>query len=168
LGGSSRNKILGAGPNDDFFVIDLERIGKTIQSIVPIEPDLAAISLSKTIIEESVGEILGSPFPKNLYINKYHNDIIKNWWTWEFSQREKNIEIVPNALTYKGYFDKVEKILIFAIFYTACAMLWVRNKVEEKTKMNPDKWAEIPFDKKKEAEPISVPDKEDILNKEKE
>jgi hypothetical protein len=164
--GSSRNSLLGAGPNDDFFVIDLTKIGQNIASISPIDPDLAAVELSKTVIMESFGEVGGGNLPKNLYINNDHRRLMYDTWIdWEFDQRNSNREIIPNGLKYKEYFDKVEKLLIYAIFYTARAMLWVMNKVIKKTNMNTDKWAEIPFYKRKLAQPIEVPVKGEIVNK---
>ncbi|MBD3196892.1 MAG: hypothetical protein GF317_17690 [Candidatus Lokiarchaeota archaeon] len=152
----------------EFFVIDLfSKIGKSIHKIPAIPPYLSTILMARKGIEIGFGQIDGNGYDdfkgrRGLYINSKTKRKLPNskFWDWFPNQRTSTQPIIAEGLSYKDYYDKIELILNWAIYYTACAMKWTMIQVENSTRgdLNYNKWAKKAYDEIPNPVPNPIPD----------
>ncbi|MFX0072547.1 MAG: hypothetical protein ACFFAO_15790 [Candidatus Hermodarchaeota archaeon] len=118
---------------------------------------------------------------KGLYINSDTKKIIKDeclsktdsgYINYDMEYREDDTPIITNALTYREYFNTLEIVLNWAVYYTACAMKWSLDQAKKQglgenlEAFNPNQWVNSPHQG-----PIELPDpteeEEDQLKQEK-
>ncbi|MFW9968850.1 MAG: hypothetical protein ACFFDF_01535 [Candidatus Odinarchaeota archaeon] len=138
------------GPEATYFSWDIGiigMIGKATGFIIPIRPDIAIHSLARHTIEIAYS-IDGNH--QHIEWNGNNDDIAKNSglylntkqnnWNWKLDL-DTNGRI--NSL-HRYFYDKVEKLLCWAIYYTACAMQYCFNEGKKKSEdtpgLNPDYW----------------------------
>jgi len=126
------------GPNQGNFSWDYRKV--TLAPIIPIKPDLATTFMAVTTINVAYrtdGQHQHIPLSNNnhdeaensgLYINETeHNKNI--YWDWKE-------DLGNNGRTnsvHRYFYDKVEYLLCWATYYTACAMQYCYNKGQEKS-----------------------------------
>jgi hypothetical protein len=146
------DKLSHGGPEKVFFNWDISIIGKT-GMIIPIPPDIAVASMAKQTIKvafrtdgnhqhiEFNGDNDEQARKSGLYLDKKEKH-----WDWK-------LDIETNGITesqHKYFYSKVEKLLCWATYYTACAMQYCINEGKKKTEdtpgLNPDYWVRTPDD----------------------
>lgn len=133
------------GPYEGFFDINLGKYSKT--NIKARPPGVAASLLAYEAIITCFGEVGGGnngSIPLGLYISNENSDLTSTW-KWNANNRPSDQKIVPDGITKKQYFDKTEKLLNLAIYYTACAMKYVRDEVNKKGGIDPDFFLKNPY-----------------------
>lgn len=150
----------------EFFEIGLyEKISKSVNNIEAISPDRAVFLMAQKAIEISYGHINGKGYgngynKKGLYINTDIKNELGSYVVYDSNKRNENSPIVTDGLTFKEYFDMVEELLNWAVYYTACAMKWTLKEANKQNQgdFNPNNWAVIPFeDLHPEATPQKIP-----------
>lgn len=124
------------GPESAYFSWDIYKV--SFMPIISIPPDLAATFMAQKTISEAYridGNHQHIPFTGNnlyeaensgLYLNStYDTDI---FWDWkedlETNGRENSI--------HRLFYEKVEKLLAWSVYYSACAMQYCYEKGKEK------------------------------------
>ena len=125
------------GPEQTYFSWDISKV--TLVPIIPIPPYLAATFMAQKTIGEAYridGNHQHIPFTGNnlieaensgLYLNNtpYNTDV---YWDWKIDLENNGRE---NSI-HRLYYNKVEKLLAWSIYYSACAMQYCYNKGEKK------------------------------------
>lgn len=153
---------------DYFFIVDMKRIGKGVKPIPSDKsPALCAIELAQKTIVKSYGHIDGSGYgngfdKKGLFVNEdVYEKLDKNYVKFDSENRDETESIIPNGLSYKEYFDKVEFILNWGIYYTACAMKWVLEEAKKKNNaednLNFNRWVNNPYVGQQDADSEAYP-----------
>ena len=145
-----------------FFGINPVIIGENGNNIPKKEPQQAVMEAAKSSIDTSFGFVEGKQYAqtgnnkKGVYIDSLRNylydDSHPQYWKWTDPTKDRDstnkiVGTADNSLTFIEYYDLVEKLLNYAVWYTACAMKWVMNEVKDKNKedFDPNKWAETPY-----------------------
>jgi len=134
-----------AGPDglaqlDSFYMMNPAIIGKDGHNILPLPPQLALTEMASRGIEISYGLVE----EQGLFIGDSRVGLIDSW-SWTLENRDSTQIITPGALTYMAYYDKVELLLNYAVYYTAQAMKWVIQEVKNRGGVDPDRWAQSPY-----------------------
>lgn len=156
------------GPESVYFSWDISSV--SFAPILPIPPDLAATIMAQKTISEAyridgnhqhisfTGNNLFEAENSGLYLNNTYNTDI--FWDWkediETNGRENSV--------HKYYYDKVEKLLAWSVYYSACAMQYCYNKGKEKNNdelPNSNYFAEFP----ERPIPKTIPTKMDEIQK---
>ena len=154
------------GPESIYFSWDISKV--TLVPIIPIPPDLAATFMAQKTIGEAyridgnhqhipfTGDNIFEAENSGLYLNSTYNADI--FWDWK-----KDIETNGRENSIHRYFyDKVEKLLAWSVYYSACAMQYCYNKGKEKNNKehpNSNYFAEFP----ERPIPKSIPTKKDMI-----
>ena len=126
------------GPNQGNFSWDYRKV--TIAPIIPIKPDIATTLMAVTTINfayRTDGQHQHIPLSNNnhdeaensgLYINntEYNTDI---YWDWKKDLGDNG----RSDSVHRYFYDKVEYLLCWATYYTACAMQYCYNEGQEKS-----------------------------------
>ena len=150
------DKKLGAngGPEQTIFSWDIYKV--TLLPIIPIPPDIAVARMADEAIKiafRTDGNHQHIPINGNnhaiaknsgLFINYsiYDTDI---YWDWDVDI--KNFGLANSNHRY--FYDKVETLLCWATYYTACAMQYCYNEGKEKSNnevLNVDYYVRNPVD----------------------
>lgn len=162
---------LGYYDANQFFTIEMFSIGVSVNAIPAIPPVAAAIAMAQKGIEISYGHIDGEGYNVPQEYERAGVYLYNNYdqkWDWGDTGKERNSQsqIVSGGLTYKHYYDKVEELLNWGVYYTACALKWTMNEVIKKNNyqtIDADKWAKTHYENlDSEAVPIPNPDKDHI------
>ncbi|MHA1932682.1 MAG: hypothetical protein ACW96X_09100, partial [Promethearchaeota archaeon] len=138
------------GPNSAYFSWDITKIGMTGEwtgFIIPIRPDFAVTSMAWHAVEVAFRNdgnkqhIEWNGFNDHDSINSgLYLDNKEKYWNWEEDLNVNGRDGSPH----KYFYDKVEELLCWAIFFTACAMQYCLNEGKKKTDdtqgLNPDYW----------------------------
>ena len=137
------------GPEQTYFSWDTWRV--TIAPIVPIPPEIAVYLMALEAINTAYrtdgnhqhvpfyGENIEEAINSGLYINrtKYDSEIL---WDWK-DDIETNGKMNSSHIF---YYAKVERLLCWSVYYTACAMQYCYNEGKDKnddSELNPDYYA---------------------------
>jgi len=150
-----------AGPSEQMFEWDPEEVlGESFSEIIAIPPGDAAVLCSIHSLELAFGNINEE---KGLLISDEFSGVITEgsgyYWEWSLDDKNSNLPVhpnYPNGITRKNFIDNIEKLLNLAVYYTACAMLWVRDEVNKRGGMDPDDIASNPLPTN--TEPTDLPD----------
>jgi len=138
---------------DKFFEINMDLIGKNDENIEILRPEQAAIETATRAIEISYKSLEEG----GLFIEKGNSlqEGLIDSWKWGSAgigttgiDRNSEDEIFPGGMTYKEYYDKVEKLLNYAVYYTAAALKWTIEEVKKNNNNqvpDPNQWAQIPW-----------------------
>lgn len=146
------------GPDTSFFKYDFSLIGN--QKIIPIPPRIATTEIAKKTIKFSF-RIDGNHQYQfgNAFSGMYINDSVR-FWNWK-----DDISFVGRDRSqHKAFYSKVERLLCWAVYYTACAMQYCYNEgKKENNEKDPNHnfFAENPLREIPPAErPVPNPDNE--------
>lgn len=134
------NKInpLNFGPEIGYFSYDISLIGK-LGEIIPIPPNIAVIQMALQTIkiayrEDGVhqhitfnGDNLDKAFNSGLFLDDSKIEEMLGWnWKNDIDANRRDNSI------HRFFYEKVEELLCWATYYTACAMQHCYNEGKEK------------------------------------
>ena len=99
-----------------------------------------------------------------LYIGANHGDIMESW-QWTDENRLSNENVVSGGITYQEYYDKVEILLNYAVYYTAAAMKWTIEEVKKKGGVEENSWVEESYKEKHDGEEKVLPSSRSDLDR---
>lgn len=150
-----------AGPYKGVFEINpAEIIDKG--TIEPLPPGIAATLCAINALEIAFGDI---DEDKGLLISDEFNEVLTSthafYWEWVEGDRENPLLVHPDyeeGITKEHYLDNVEKLLNIGVYYTACAMKYIKQEVDKRGGMDPDDIALSPLPQ--DALPTEIPERE--------
>jgi hypothetical protein len=160
------------GPEQGNFSYDYKKV--TLAPIIPIKPDIATTLMAITTIKTAYrtdGRHQHIPLSNNNNLEAENSGLFINetelnpniYWDWKIDLGN----IGRSNSIHRYFYDKVEHLLCWATYYTACAMQYCYNEGKEKNNndvLNTDYFVRNPV----LPGPISVrpePDSDTIINK---
>ena len=132
------------GPEALYFSYDIGKVGKT-GLIVPIPPELAVTSMAIQAINiayRTDGNHQHIEYNGNNELEAKNSGLFlssaEKKWDWKIDLDDNG----RSQSVHKYFYEKVEKLLCYSIYYTACAMQYCMNKgkeeLDESQGLNPD------------------------------
>lgn len=132
------------GPETLYFSYDIGKVGKT-GLIVPIPPELAVTSMAIQAINiayRTDGNHQHIQFNGNNELEAKNSGLFlsspEKKWDWKNDIDSNTRSLSPH----RYFYEKVEKLLCYAIYFIACAMQYCMNKgkeeLDESQGLNPD------------------------------
>lgn len=138
----NKNSLLNFGPELGYFSYDISLIDKLGQ-ITPISPDFAVAQMAEITIKIAYredgmhqhitfnGDNLEEAYNSGLFLDGSKIDEMSEWnWKTDIDANGRDNSI------HRFFYEKVEELLCWATYYTACAMQYCYNEGKEKNDDN--------------------------------
>ena len=162
----NKNTLLNFGPELGYFSYDISLIGKLGQ-ITPIPPDVAVTKMARKTIKIAYrvdgvhqhisfnGDNLDESYNSGLFLDESKLGEMSEWnWKNDMDTNGRDNSI------HRFFYEKVEELLCWATYYTACAMQHCYNEGKEKNNDEDPNTDYYAIDPERETPPSTRPERE--------